>query len=94
MNVQTTIEQLGGNKFLAMTGAIIHSTLEDTLTLKLPAMSKARVITIKLAADDTYTVQAFTVHKTNIKFSSSVAGVHCDMLQDVFTQLTGLYTSL
>jgi hypothetical protein len=54
------LDQLGGNKFLAMTGA--HHLLADGNTLRMQLtknMSKANRLWITLDADDTYTMHFF-----------------------------------
>lgn len=101
------LEQLGGDKFLAMTGA--HHLLSDgnTLRMQLPKnKSKANRLCITLEADDTYTMNftKFTAGRLNKKTFpwtddkkvdvKEFKGVYCDMLQDIFTSVTGMYTSL
>lgn len=101
------LEQLGGNKFLVMTGA--HHLLADgnTLRMQLPKNeSKANRLWITLEADDTYTMDffKFTAGRLNKKTFSwtddkrvdvkKIKGVYCDMLQDIFTSVTGMYTYL
>jgi hypothetical protein len=93
---QTIAQQLGGSKFVAMTGASLSGGI-DQLTIHL---GRSRAVVVKLAADDTYTV---SLHKPG-RFTAARgwtqpepivrAGVYCDNLQAIFTELTGLYTSL
>ena len=57
---RTILEQLGGNKFLAMTGAKNLGFSKDSLSMHLPKnMSKANRLTIKLEWDDTYTMRFY-----------------------------------
>lgn len=92
---QTILNQLGGNKFVAMTGA--HSLTADanSLTFKFGKNeSKFFACKIELTAMDDYTM---TFYKWRKKFDLeqvSITGVYCDQLTDIFTQNTGLYTSL
>ncbi len=91
------LNQLGGNKFLAMTGA--HSLWYDknTLGMKLRnTTNKAKGLTIELKSDDTYTMKFYSQNaKTfEVKVVGQFEGVYCDMLQEIFTNETGLYTSL
>lgn len=107
MNVAHTIlRQLGGNKFLVMTGAI-PVTDGNTLRLHLTKnMSKANRLYITLEADDTYTMRFFkyTAGRLDMKTFEwkadkvteikTIEGVYCDMLQSIFTEVTGMYTHL
>lgn len=101
------LKQLGGNKFLAMTGANHLLSDGNTLRMNLPKnASKANRLWITLNADDTYTMNffKFTAGRLNKKTFvwtedkkvdvKEVKGVYCDMLQDIFTSVTGMYTSL
>ena len=57
---QIILEQLGGNKFIAMTGAKNFVSDGDTLRMTLPRNgSKANRLNITLAPDDTYTMHFF-----------------------------------
>ena len=103
----TILEQLGGNKFIVMTGSknfvADGNTLRMTLTRNI---SKANRLYITLNADDTYTMRFFkytasrfnsktlTFTDEKIKDIKVVEGVYCDMLRDIFETTTGLYTSL
>jgi hypothetical protein len=101
------LQQLGGNKFVVMTGS--KNFLSDGNTLRMSLAkngSKANRLEITLEADDTYTMRfyKYTAGRLNKKtFSwtedkveevSTVDGVYCDMLQPIFTQVTGMYTHL
>lgn len=103
----TILEQLGGSHFLAMTGA--HHLMADgnTLKMQLPKnASKANRLYITLEGDDTYTMRFFkyTAARFNSKTLTysddkttevkTTRGVYWDMLQDIFTDVTGMYTHL
>lgn len=101
------LRQLGGGKFIAMTGAKQLIAGENRLGMLLPKnASKANRLVIVLDADDTYTMRfyRFTAGRVNrktltyieekIEEVKSVHGVYCDMLQDVFTKVTGMHTHL
>ena len=101
------LEQLGGSKFLAMTGANHLLSDRNTLRMNLPKnASKANRLWITLNANDTYTMNffRFTAGKLNKKTFTwtedkkvnvkEFKGVYCDMLQDIFTSVTGMYTHL
>jgi hypothetical protein len=93
---QTILAQLGGNKFIAMTGSKNFGAGENYLSMKLTRNKiQAQYLTISLNSMDTYDMTFFSVDKQfNRKTKASIEGVYCDMLQDIFTQYTGLYTHL
>ena len=90
-------EQIGGHKFAVMTGAknFCYSEKEHFLSFSIGRNNKGinRVKIILTPADD-YTMQFFYIRGANYKVKAEVEGVYCDMLQDVFTMNTGLYTKL
>lgn len=90
---QTIAQQLGGGKFVAMTGAKLLGS-PDSLHVRLGH----RTVVIKLEADDTYTVSLHKLFKRKGRYVQPApvvrSPVYCDMLQEVFTELTGLYTHL
>lgn len=93
---QTILDQLGGSKFYAMTGAHCIAS-EDHLHVVLPrAARRINSIVIRLQADDTYTVlfNRRTRHGMRITQVASEHGVHAEDLQRLFTSHTGLETSL
>ncbi len=109
----TIMQQLGGNKFLAMTGSKpLHYGTNDSgndfITLKLTRNEVgAKWLRISLLPSDTYKMEFIKEKKTldksylpmKIYDKAPVTvvekeGVYCDMLQSIFTSVTGLYTSL
>lgn len=99
--------QLGGNKFVVMTGS--KNFLDDGNTLRMTLAkntSKANRLWITLEADDTYTMRFFrytaprfstktyTFSDEKITEVRTIKGVYCDMLQELFTEVTHLYTHL
>lgn len=103
----TILEQLGGNKFIAMTGAKNFLSDGNTLRMTLPKNhSKANRLYITLDATDTYTMYflKFTAGRLNKKNFTwipdkqedikKISDVYGDMLQDIFTSVTGMCTHL
>jgi hypothetical protein len=92
------LRQLGGRKFLVMTGAkdLIHAPTLDaerkwpTLSMKLP-IGKAKGLRIALAPSDTYTVQFMT---RGGKVAKELDDIYADQLADVVARETGLALSL
>jgi len=99
---KTILEQLGGGRFIAMTGAknLIAGAGEDrSLTFRLPK-SKDGINAVKITLDpsDTYTVRFFRIGDRRTAYAQTDKSVHediyADMLQELFTRVTGLYTHL
>jgi hypothetical protein len=92
----TILTQIGGNKFLAMTGAKNLLDLNGGLQFDLPrgAKNKASKVRIVLDDSDTYTVTFFKKQKWDFLPISSREDVYADMLRDVFTSETGLRCTL
>lgn len=103
------LDQLGGNRFLVMTGC--HHLLGDTdsLSMKIPRnASRANHLKITLKPDDTYRMEfrryrdgCFSVRNGKCYQTKAINetvqtfdGVYFDQLQSLFTSVTGMYTSL
>jgi hypothetical protein len=92
---ETVLAQLGGNKFLVMTGARDLTTSGNDLTFKLPRnASRCNWVRITLDAADTYTVQFGRARGLSLVIDKTRELVHADQLREVFTAHTGLDTSL
>lgn len=92
---QTILTQLGGRRFLAMTGARDLVASETSLAMRLP-IGKARNLRIELAADDTYTVKSLRWNRTNLQYgiTAIASGVYADSLRDVVEGMTDLLVGL
>ncbi len=96
---QTILQQLGGNKFLAMTGAknLTYGTNKEglpQLSFKFPMSKVANYCSIILQANDTYTMQFTKIRGTNFTALKPIEGLYDDMLASCFEGMTGLRTSL
>lgn len=96
---QTILSQLGGNRFIAMTGCSNFGSTPNSLSFKLPrgVKNKATHCTVTLDANDTYTVEFVKCNMRAAVYRQVVAetsGVYADQLCELFTAATGLYTSL
>jgi len=98
MTVATTIlEQLGGNRFLAMTGAKNLIGGDQMLQFSLPGnltRDKSNKMRITLSPLDLYTVETFRIRGAECKVCSVEDGIYFDSLRETFTRITGLDTSL
>lgn len=92
---QTILEQLGGKRFIIMTGAKNLGAGENYLSFKIGRNPKGVThVKITLTPMDLYDMEFFKVRGTSFKKVSEIDGVYFDQLQDIFTDRTGLYTSL
>jgi len=96
---RTILQQLGANKFAAMTGARSFLDLGNGLSFKLPGASgftKQGINYVKIILDpsDTYTMEFGRVRGGNYKIIHTEQGVYFDQLQPIFTATTGLETHL
>ncbi len=92
-----TLKQLGGNRFLAMTGAknIVYD--KKMVAFKLPRFAGVKVNYVKIILNDMdlYNMEFGRITpKKGYQILDSVSDVYNDMLQDVFTEKTGLDTHL
>lgn len=91
----TILQQLGGSRFIAMTGAKNLINHGSALSMKLPRnASKANMLKITLDANDTYTVEFSKFRNLDITPVKTLNNVYADQLRSVFTATTGLETSL
>lgn len=92
------MRQLGAGRFIVMTGASNVAAVENGVAFKLPyKMTENGINHVKITLkneSDTYTIQFLKLTRTKLHVIREVSYVHCDQLQDVFTNHTGLYTSL
>jgi hypothetical protein len=107
---QTILEQLGGNRFIAMTGSKNFTSGKDSLSMKLTKNKiGAQYLTITLLPSNTYEMKfskvkkilnkdlsdgEFKIYDEEVIELKNLSGVYCDQLQSIFTDVTGLYTRL
>ena len=92
---RTILQQLGGNRFVAMTGAKNFGSTENSLSFKIGSNAKRiNHVKITLNALDLYDVTYYRVRKYDFKVATESSNVYCDMLQSDFTTNTGMHTSL
>ena len=107
------LSQLGGQRFVVMTGAkdFVWDDKKQTLRMSLPKNgSRANRLHITLRWDDTYNMRfsRYTPSKLRINNKKGTADfisekveevktyemVYCDQLQELFTEVTKMYTHL
>lgn len=91
----TILSQLGGNKFIAMTGARRFSWDDNgrVLSFALPIIP-GHHMRITLTAMDDYQLELIRFRAGKATSVKQQDGVHCDNLQAIFTEMTGLRISL
>jgi len=105
--VQTILGQLGGNRFIAMTGSKHFTDCGNTLKMTLAGnASKANRLDVTLNGRDTYDMsfyryipvkvnkKTFEVKDEQFIQVAKFDGIYADQLQGLFTEVTGLYTRL
>ena len=95
----TILTQLGGRRFMAMTGAKNFLALNDGnggIRFNLPRFPglKINLIEIVLNGSDLYDVKFSRVHGLTLKEISSHTDIYFDQLRELFESETGLRTSL
>ena len=99
---ETILEQLGGRRFLVMTGAKDLMFSDGNLRFKLSknfAKAGINFVDIQLTEDDLYEVKYSKITHSRTKgFQEHVIAhdsmIYADMLRSTFTENTGLHTSL
>lgn len=92
----TILAQLGGNRFIAMTGANTLVAGENRLTMKI-GRNAGKITHFRVTLDvarDLYNLEFLKIRGINCKVAASHEGVYFDQMREIFTNETGLYTSL
>lgn len=89
------LNQLGGKRFIMMTGAKNLGATSNGLVFKVMGNAKkVNHVRITLNALDLYDVEYLSITKKAYKTISESKGIYDDMLRKDFETNTGLYTSL
>lgn len=93
---ETIIRQLGGNKFIAMTGSRNFLYLSEGGVQLDVGSNPCRVsrCVVRLNADDLYTVTFYRGRGLKLRELATVDQLTFDQLPEVFTRHTGLLLSL
>jgi hypothetical protein len=89
----TILQQLGGQRFVALTGAANLVSYPGGLQM---SVRGGRKVFVELYANDTYTVRMGRMNRKTFAFVvlAEETGIYADNLRATFTALTGLDTSL
>lgn len=89
------LEQLGGNKFVVMTGSKNFIDCGNALSMHLTRNKiGAKFLKIELKGDDTYIMTFSKLKNDSLVVLKEFNGIYNDQLQEIFTSVTGLYTRL
>ena len=97
-----TLKQLGGNRFIMMTGAKNFAVGPKGMGFKIGRNSK-KINYIRIDLDrgkDLYNMEIIRMARKKgelsptLKVVKKIKGVYADQLRDLFTKYTGMYTSL
>lgn len=94
---QTILQQLGGGKFVAMTGAKNLGHTANSLQFRLPAnfaKDGINFVRVTLNGRDLYDVEFGKLRGVKYSVIKIDKNIYADMLADLFTRRTGLDTSL
>jgi len=95
---QTIVEQLGGTRFIAMTGATAFVGIKKGVQFKIkgkhPEKGKVSHIKIMLTDQDLYDVEYFRLYGGKIIEVAQSYGLYADMLKKDIEQNTQLHLSL
>ena len=99
MIAETIFKQLGGQRFIVMTGCKHFSQTTNGIQFKVGKNANGiNHCRIDLDGSDLYKVEFLRVTRSRYKIVSRVVsehqGIFADQLRAVFEQATGLYTSL
>lgn len=91
----TILQQLGGNRFITMTGAKDMVGDDRSLQFRIGRnSSKANMVKVTLRPSDTYRVEFLRYARLEVKPVKTIDGIFAEQLQSVFSDTTGLACSL
>jgi hypothetical protein len=92
----TILSQLGGHRFIAMTGAKNLLGGDNNLSFKIGRNAcKVTHVRITLTPADLYDVEFFAIRGTHArKTLATVEGIYADQLAEVFIDHTGMAVAL
>lgn len=93
---ETILNQMGGVKFIAMTGSNNFVGDDNSLKFNFPLCKKANTCRITLNNLDLYDIEFFKLNRRTFDCHSVkiTENAYHDMIQDIFTRFTGLNTRL
>lgn len=91
----TILAQLGGNKFIAMTGAKDLTGRSEGLSFRIGRNAKSVThVRVTLDSADTYQIQFLRIRGVQRTLLSTWDGIYAERLAHTFTVVTGMETHL
>lgn len=88
-------KQIGGRKFAVMTGSKNFYATDSGLQMDLSRnASGANKLRITLTPLDVYEMEFISLRAGKVTVKAKIEDVYGDMLESIFTEVTGLYTRL
>ena len=94
---KTILQQLGGNKFIAMTGAhgfVSHGTKGVSFRIGTNSKGINMVFIVYDRGRDLYNLEFGLFKAANYKVKKKYKGVYADQIGDIFENATGMYIKL
>ena len=94
---RTILQQLGGNRFIAMTGAHTLTDHGEALSFRIPERTTRdhiNYVKIELLPIDEYELTFGRIHNRNYVVVTTIDFVPVENLRETFTRFTGLETQL
>jgi hypothetical protein len=91
------LRQLGGNRFIAMTGAknFARDDTKQMIVFRIERNAAGiNYVRITLNSMDLYDMEFISMRKFEMKIKSHAEGLYSDSLESTFTEHTGMYTRL
>ena len=89
------LEQMGGyGRLKSMVNVKNLNCTDNSLAFKFSGSRKINHVRVELKSDDTYKMEFLKVGKIDWKTVKEYDGIYCDMLVEIFEDVTGLYLSL
>ena len=94
-SAETILKQLGGKRFIVMTGAKNFVKGDNWISFNIPRGKKGiNYVKITLTSIDLYDMQFGMIRKFDYYPKGTVTGLYFDQLQETFTEKTGFQTKL
>lgn len=92
------LQQLGGNRFITMTGVKNLVSSKSSLQFDMPRSPKVKgginKVSITLNSNDTYNIIGYRYAKLELTKIQEMKDVQASNLKSAFTSMTGYHTSL
>lgn len=88
------INQQIGRQAFAMMGTDLKFTGHDSLTFNIKGSKIGNRMKVRLADDDTYSIELYKIRGANFTVVDINEGIHVDQLHQIIESMTGLYLGM